>query len=385
MAMSKSVAEKNRYSECNKISLSRSVADVPISKLFFTISVFLLSLNFMLYCTGLAAGLKSQLRLVAVIGFVIALLFELRSIKLSVIEILIVGLLLISFLYHGESSLNLLLVVLFILVSRRLGEKYATKIIAVSAVILIALNLVLLFAHVLPDFSYISTKGRFRRTLGFENPNQTSLFFCAAITLVLIPKFRKSLFFAALFAFLLYIANVTDTRGLYACCIVFCTCYILFLLSYHFGHNGLPAVISTGVLAFVVVGSFALPLLENTPVNDLLSGRPSLFSAFASNLTISDWITGSPVNFSLDNFYLVAVANYGLPLLVLLLIVIQRAIVNLAIHAEVSKLAFICGVLAYSFVESFLFRPELLITLAFWCVVFCNAGIYEDLGSVPRD
>lgn len=356
------------------------------SKGCFTLATFLLAINVFLYSTGLVASAKEPMRIMALAALLAAFFLEARELRFSLAELLLLGMLICSVLIHGSGSFNLILVLLYGLVGRRLGQDYAKTILAWVTLVLVILSGAAIVFGLVSDYSYLSDTGRFRRTFGFGHPNYAAIFFSSLFACLLLPKFQKPLPIVLVTCVLLFVGYETDSRGLMACCFVFTLSVICFGLLYRRGFRRLPGVIATTLLLIVAAGSFLLPLFEGTVVDELLSWRPALFASFTQSLSTVDWLIGNPVDeFPIDNFFLVSVASYGLPVLILTLLFVLRAVISLAAHDSPVELAFICGTLSYSVVESFLFRPEFIVTMAFWILVFCNAiGDGRGVLNVPN-
>lgn len=93
----------------------------------------------------------------------------------------------VSLMLNGSMALNFVVIVLFAICA-----SYSLETIVKSAfrinVFLVLVMIVLMALHIVNNTSYVSTMGRLRYTLGFENPNVAALFYSSAIYLLLVSR-----------------------------------------------------------------------------------------------------------------------------------------------------------------------------------------------------
>ena len=145
----------------------------------------------------------------------------------------------------------------------------------------------------------------------------------------------------------------------------------------------LQGVVGIVLLYSVVVAAFALSLFANSEIDSILSYRPTYFFNALSNLSPIEWIFGSNAFIEVDNSYLVMVGHYGLPFLICAVAVLHKAILRSAEMGDLWTLSFIIAIVVIGSIESFLYRPELIVTLVFWAIAFKRAdyNFNDDSGS----
>lgn len=379
----KSLATVQEFSKTGQIGRQKvGYAATAVSFVLLTISAALLSSNFVLYNALSFDMIKNVVRIIAAAIMIVGLILDALSIKYMRTELLILSLLSMSILLNGESSLNLMLAMLFSVLARRHGEKRTVRMLCGCSIILVLAVVLMLSIGVTSDYSYVSTLGRYRRTLGFKNPNQTSLFFLALLALPIIStdiNKKKTVFLVSIP--LVYVARQTNSRGLIVSCISYLILLMLFALSKTNGKMIKRMVLT--ILYVSIAITLIQPHLANTNLDIMLSYRPTIFRRFFEEASLIELFLGKQIDYSLDNFYMVSIANYGIVITMVLIMTIQKALISISYKRDIYTLAFMCSLLTYAMIESFLFRPELIVTLIFWTIVVCNStsSIFESEGT----
>lgn len=360
-------------------SASALLEGTGVPFVLYAIGTFIICLNNLLYGTGILVETQLAFRVLSMVLFLVSLAFNIRNLRLTLPWIVVIGLVSVTVLLRGSSSLNFLAILLFCLCSSSFDLAKVLK--TLLAVALICFAFYFLFTAMGMVHWVISTYAtRTRNTLGFYHVNAAAVFFAAAFLLPLTLKKYRLRIILVCFLFSVAIFFVTDTRGL----LVFGALFLLLGLVFRIAFSKLKSTASKVVIPFAIlygsiVFSYLFPFIGGSRLDVLLSYRLSIFSDVLTSLDFLEVLFGSGVAPEIDNSYIVLLATYGAFFLILIVVFIHRAITQLINQENWCWLAFICSMLLYGVIESLLFRPELLITLAFWAIVFSNQKELSNL------
>lgn len=343
-----------------------------IGEKLFAGALYTLSINYLLYSTSNLLGLQTPLRLLSCGLLICAACFNFKKIRLDLLLILILGKSMLTCMLIGVEGLNLLLIVLVGMVASSYGMECCRRILYKLAIALIALY-VILWGIGLIHPGMTAYSGRVRNTLGFTNVNAASLFFIGVSLIPLSAKKRRILPAVASLVFIYAVIALTDTRSALLFSIALIALCLLFAVFERRGQWRYQFRMAQIVVIGAVAVSLLLPLLRATPLDALLSFRPSFFYSAIKGLSIVEIMMGASTPMEIDNSYLLFMFVYGAVTLFLLLLLLLRGVRGLAEQGEWVPLAFVCSMFLLGIVESCLYRPEPIITLAFWSYVFLGA------------
>ncbi len=345
-----------------------------------------LTLNYVFYWVLNLGFMRLPIRIAAVVFFSLSSLMNFKSLRFDVLFVPMVAISCICVLLHGSDALNMLAVLLFVLAVSPYSFNEALDILF-KCFLISAVVYLLALATGSAIITTTSHEGRIRNNLGFSQVNAASLFFLPLL-LLLYKKdkhFNIKLLSVAVFFISLY--ALTNTRSVLLSVFIFIFFYIIFLLMRKIKNLvPLQRIVGIVLLYLVVVAAFVLSLFANSEIDSILSYRPTYFFNALSNLSPIEWIFGSDAFIEVDNSYLVMVGHYGLPFLICAVAVLHKAILRSAEMGDLWTLSFIIAIVVIGSIESFLYRPELIVTLVFWAIAFKRAdyNFNDDSGSKPN-
>lgn len=344
-----------------------------ISKvLFFELPMFMLGLNYILYNALGVDSLKTVIRVVSIILIVMGYLLS-NNYKLTKKGFFAVGLAFMMVLINGTTSLNLLVAIVFaICVSEPINEVlHSAKRINIALSLLMG---VLLALHLVSNTGYVSTMGRLRFTLGFENPNVASLFYSSAIILFLVAqKERKitKIFIGLILSIVLYV--YTDSRTSFFALLLLCILELVFYVCDQRQYTNGRRVF--GKIALIVVDSlFTINLLsvffidKFMGLDELLSFRISTFSKMIASSGLKCFIIGGTTN-TVDNFYYILLFQYGVFVYLFVAIMTHIALKKCIKAEQDSLVSLLFTMFLVGMMESSIIRPEILVSLMVWKII----------------
>lgn len=355
-----------------KVKTAQEHTSNEIGEKLFAGALYTLSINYLLYSTSNLLGLQTPLRLLSCGLLICAACFNFKKIRLDLLLILILGKSMLTSMLIGVEGLNLLLIALVGMVASSYGMECCRRILYKLAIVLIALYIILWGIGLIhPGMTAYS--GRVRNTLGFTNVNAASLFFIGVSLIPLSAKKKRILPAVASLVFILVVIALTDTRSALLFSIALIALCLLFAIFEKKGKLRYQFRMAQIIVIGAVVMSLILPLLRSTPLDALLSFRPSFFYSALKGLSIIEVMMGASVPVEIDNSYLLFMLVYGAITLLLLLLLLLRSVRGLAEQGEWIPLAFVSSMVLLGLVEGCLYRPEPVVTLAFWSYVFLGA------------
>lgn len=202
---------------------------------------------------------------------------------------------------------------------------------------------------------------RYRYTLGFKNPNQLAIYyFTLAILSFLMIRTNKILAWISMLVSI-YIIYLSDSRTTLIGFFIF---IILILLK----HSAFTSIILKLTPFGALVITIIISLLKDTVFNNILSLRPEIYSDFINKFDGISILFGLNEDIIIDNFYLISFGTLGFIGLILLLAIITFY----NIKAKPEFYPFIITLFIMSIFESFLIRPEFLLSIVYLKIITEN-------------
>lgn len=353
---------------------------------FLDLPLFLLGINYVLYNALSMESMKIVFRMVAIILFLIGWILK-GNFKIDLKAFIAIILALISLILNGSMALNFTVLVLFAICA-----EYPIETIIKSAfrinVSLVLLMIILMVSHVVDNTSYISTMGRLRQTLGFENPNVAALFYSSAIYLFLASRRelkKRSVFVAFLLTAVIFL--YTNSRTSLVALLIFVGLELLYLIFEKKSMDKAKLIFGKCAVIFIDV-LFALNLISVFMINkfmvldQLLSYRISTFSRMINSAGLRCFLLGGTIK-TVDNFYYMLLFQYGIIIYVFVAYSTHAAMKKMIENLNIKYVALLVGLFLVAMMESSLIRPEILVSLVVWKVVLSEQTDYlmEDVGT----
>lgn len=335
---------------------------------FCDIPLLLLALNYVLYNALSYSEIKNPIRIAALLLVLVGWVIK-GEYHLSKTESIFAVLAILELIINGSQSLNLVALVFFAICSTREIEEDVKHMFVISLALCI-LMLTLTRLGLVTNKSYISTFGRARTTLGFNNPNVGALFFSSAIYLFLISRTKIRLLdigISCVFGFLIY--YFTNSRTALVSMAVFLLMIIIVVLR----ERGWKIAIEK-VCKVLVDMMFALNFLSIFFINKLMqfdvitSFRISSFHKMINEAGIKGFLIGGTIR-TVDSFYYMMIFSYGVIAYLVFAIFVHTAIKKLSEFKRYKMIAFLTAVFVCGIMESSIIRPEILSMLLVWKIV----------------
>lgn len=347
---------------------------------FLDIPLFLLGVNYMLYNALDLDSIKIVLRIAAisllVIGWILKGKFVIEKKTFLAMTMAILSLML-----NGSMALNFVVIVMFSICVTYPIDTIVTSAFRIN-MLLVIFMIVLIALHVVNNTRYISTMGRLRYTLGFENPNVAALFFSSAVYLLLVSRKKmKTIIIGIAFFMTVIVYYYTNSRTSLLALLVFVLLeYMYFVFQ---KRKMIHAEIIFGKCLILLADSlFILNLISVFMIEKfmrfdlLLSFRISTFSRMINNAGWRGLLIGGTSE-SVDSFYYMLLFQYGIFIYILVSISTHLALKKLVSKNEIKYVSLIVGLLLVAMMESSLIRPEILVTLVVWKIIFSRNNEYS--------
>lgn len=332
--------------------------------------MLLLGLNYLVYSAFGFDALRLPVRVMGMALLALSAMLNFRKLRFDFLYVPMLGIAAICVLMHGTDALNMLAVLLFVLAASPYDLRAVIGNLIGCFAICTCLYLAALASGGISSVSYVM-EGRTRNTLGFTNVNAASLYFLPLL-LALFRKNRHTVITASLVMLVFVgIYLLTNTRSALITVGAFFAARVLFsAMAIRKSPAFIRSVVGIVVLCGLVASAFAIPLLAGSDLDYVLSYRPTLFRDALKDFTPADWLLGSASFAEVDNSFIVMVGHYGLIFFVCAFCVLAKAIKRVSFAEDPWSFSFIIALVACGSVESFLYRPELIATLAFWLIAF---------------
>lgn len=280
------------------------------------------------------------------------------------------------FLMNGNVQvINLIFIVLLIFLFKNMKIEVILKFIFIVSICMIVLHFLIVELNLTSansQFKY-QVGDRIRFTFGFANPNSLAIFYASIFYStfyyysLVVKKFSIFAFLVILIALVMMYLSGSRTQLYTSVFFVFFT-----LIPYKLGALKLffRLILTVSPFIFTILSLIIAFQHDSIVVNEILSLRPILFFEFLSQFDEIYLFTGlkytaeSPI----DNAYILLFAACGLPLYTVIITLLSYQISK----SRVEFFPFILIVLVSSMFESFLIRPEFLISMLFYAFVFSD-------------
>lgn len=341
-------------------------------KVLLLISITLLCINYVLYHSISGYQLKSIVRFISFFFLILSIIIKnIKTIPRYMIFVFFLSIL--SIVFYSEALLNLsYLVLITYSLSINVEKKNVKKYLFIISIITIILYLSLLKLGVIHD-SVTNYNFRIRHTLGFDNPNAFSIIVASLFYLFFmnIKKYRI-LLSLIIIAINFYISFLLGSRTL-----LYST--IIFLILHFFSYNSnkfkkinllLTSKFFIRIFVFMLfISPFIICFMvsHNIIMDSFISGRSYLLFQYFEYHSLLNYLIGFSNVATVDNSYAIILCATG----VLGFMYSYKIIVN-SIISDKSNFPLIISLLFFGTMESILIRPESLISIYFWYIIFDN-------------
>ena len=317
-------------------------------------------------------SIKNYLRLGAITLLFIGWLLK-GNYKVAKKTFLAMSLAMLSLILNGARALNFAVLILFTICITYPIETIIKSTFRINA-ILVILMLILMACHVVNNTSYISSMGRLRYTLGFENPNVAALFYSSAIYLFIVSRKKinsLTIIFTVLMSFIVFF--YTNSRTSLLALLIFVILEVTYLILKK--RNMVNAEKIFGKCSILLVDIlFALNLFSVFTINKfmvfdkLLSFRISTFSEMINKSGMKCFLLGGTLE-TVDNFYYMLLFQYGIFIYMFVAISVHITLKKMITNNNLQYVALVVGLFLVAMMESSLIRPEILVTLVIWKII----------------
>lgn len=343
--------------------------------LFLDIPLLLLGLNYVLYNAFSFDLAKDLLRIVAVSLFVIGWILK-GNLILTKKEVFAIFLAVMAVIFNGTLALNFLLIVVFSVCVTFNTNNIISSSLKINGLLVLFMIILMLF-NVIDNKGYISSMGRLRYTLGFENPNVAALFYSSAIYLFIVSREKMKYSVAVLavvctIVLYYYTNSRTTLMALVAFLILESLNNIMKKRNMRFTRN----IFLFSSLYFVDF-LFLLNLVSIFSINqfmvfdEVLSFRISTFSRMINNADLGIFLFGGTLK-TVDNFYYMLLFQYGIFIYFFVAVLVHSSIKRMIKEENTKYIPLLVGLFLVATMESSLIRPEILVTLVVWKVIFLS-------------
>lgn len=349
---------------------------------FLDVPLFLLGMNYVLYNALSLDSMKTLFR----VGSILLLLtggFLKGKVVIEKKTFLAMVLALIALFLNGSVALNFVVIVLFAICAT-----YPIDTIIKSAcrinILLVLLMFVLMGLHIVNNTMYVSTMGRLRYTLGFENPNVAALFYDSAIYLFMVTRKKinkKVITFSFVATAMVY--YYTNSRTSLLALLIFVAIEAFFLLV---KTKKAQTIMGKCLILFIdvlfIINLVSVFIIEKFMVFDsLLSFRISAFSRMINNSGLRGLLFGGTVE-TVDNFYYMLLFQYGIFIYAFVAFSTHFAMKKMVDNNDIKYLPLFVGLFLVGMMESSLIRPEILVTLIVWKFIFASNEVIENNATI---
>lgn len=355
---------------------------INVSEILLELALFLLMLNFLLYQCFDMERVKDLVRYVALGIMAASVMMNIRQFRVdkSIVFYTLYCLLVIAL--GDGASINWPVLLLTVIVLRQVETDKVIDMLVRVSTLTIVIYFVLRFSGLINDHVYGAAYGRVRNTLGFSNVNSAALFFFSWVMLLFCRKKTNKFLLALSVIVLLWCMVETNTRSVIL--IAFIYFALMFLLE--------KAVMKLSSAAWarlskwfiiaeiaVVLLSVAYPLLLRffPGLDRITSFRLTYGTRALEVLTVRNWLFGGTGGGS-DNYFHVMISQYGAIAVLIELYFVAAATWHGMQQRDVCMVSYVLSLWLLSMMETFLFRPELTISVLFWGYVVKGFTVYQQ-------
>lgn len=356
---------------------------IDASDFMMELALFLLALNFLLYQCFDMDDVKDMVRFIAIGMMAVGVLLNLRSFRVDWSILLYTLFCLLTVALGKSVSINWPVLLVTVIALRQMDtDKVTNMLVRVTTVVVIA-YFALRVGGLIEDRVYGGASGRVRNTLGFSNVNAAALFFFSWTVLLFTQKKANRFLRVVSLVLFLWVVQQTDTRSVAVAFVLYVLVRLgLGVLAKHTKERGWKrlcvAVIFLEICVVVISVCYPLLLRLFPALDEFLSYRLTLGTRALQALNFRNWLFGGTGGGS-DNYFHVIVSQYGMIALLIELYFVAMATWNALRRRDVQLVSYVVSLWIMSLMETFLFRPELMIAVLFWFCVFrefeqCQSG-----------
>lgn len=357
---------------------------------FLDIPLFLLGMNYMLYNALAMDTMKTIFRVGAICLLLAGWILKGKFI-VDKKAFFAMALAMVSLMLNGSMALNFVVIVLFAICA-----SYSLETIVKSAfrinVFLVLVMIVLMALHIVNNTSYVSTMGRLRYTLGFENPNVAALFYSSAIYLLLVSR-KKLKGIVVIFAFLMtgVVFYYTNSRTSLLALLAFVALEGMYLFFEKRNMENALRIFGKCSIAIIdmlfILNLVSVFIIDKFMVFDaLLSFRISTFSRMINSSGIKCFLLGGTTA-TVDNFYYMLLFQYGIFIYIFVAISTHFAMKKMVTSRNCRYISLLVGLFLVAMMESSLIRPEILVALVVWKIILSgnNESLIESNTEINEE
>lgn len=347
---------------------------INASDFMMELALLLLMLNFLLYQCFDMDDVKDTVRIIAIGIMAIGVLLNLRAFRVDK-SILFYTLFCMMTVALGKSvSINWPVLLVTVIAMRSMDTNQVTNMLVRVSTVGVIVYFALRLGGRIEDYVYSGATGRVRNTLGFSNVNAAALFFFSWMVLLFTQKKENTFLRVLSLVLFLWVVQQTNTRSVAVAFVLYVLVRLLLgVLVRRTREKGWKRLCVVVVILeiCVVVVSISYPLLLRLfpALDEFLSYRLTLGTSALQTLNFRNWLFGGTGGGS-DNYFHVIISQYGMIALLMELCFVAVATWNALRRRDVQMVSYIVSLWTMSMMETFLFRPELMIAVLFWFCVF---------------
>lgn len=314
------------------------------------------------------------------------MIIDIKSLKVSYIEIIGVLLSLIPLMLgkFNTTTFNILVLFFFIILNKEIDTNEVIKMLINSLVIGVLFYLFLYMAGFTSNYSYV-LNGRVRNTFGFNNVNAFSSIVYSITMFFLVSRNRIKIFTLILLIISNYIIfKLTDSRSGFYSLIIYMV--LLFVQKILFSNKSIKNNFFVKssfliILNMPIIISVLFPFLikSNTDlINKLTSNRLSLFKNYIDDSKIINFVFGASQAQEVDNAFLVMLLTLGVGFFIYFILMVNKSTFNMYKLEKKFKISFVISFLYFSIFEGLLIRPEYILTILFWIIIFRYRNVKKE-------
>lgn len=341
--------------------------------IFLDVPLFLLGMNYVLYNALSLDSMKTIFRVGAILLLLIGWTLKGRFV-IGKKTFLAMALAMVAFLLNGSMALNFVVIILFSICVTYPIDKIIKSTFRIN-ILLVVIMIALMGLHIVNNTSYVSTMGRLRYTLGFENPNVAALFYASAIYLFLVSRKRiKLIVIGVSFAMTAIVYYYTNSRTSLLALLMFVALEGIFLFLQKKNMEKAQTVFGKFSIMFTdalfIINLVSVFVIDKFMVFDtLLSFRISAFSKMINSSGVRGFLLGGTTE-TVDNFYYMLLFQYGIFIYIFVAVSTHFAMKKMVINKDIKYISLFVGLFMVGMMESSLIRPEILVTLVVWKIIF---------------
>lgn len=342
-------------------------------ELFLSTPLFLLGSNYILYNAFGNNSFKNFLRILAILLLFTGWILQKRH-TLNRTQIVAIVIAIVVFLLNGFVAVNYAVAVSFSIFATENISETIRRAFRINLLLILILG-VGLVTHQIDNYRYISTTGRERWTMGFENPNVAALFYASAIFLFLLSRKKvgkMNIGVAMLMSGVIF--YYTDNRTTIVSLVIFCLYFSCMYLcrnnpKIQKNINNFCTIFVDALWILNLVSIFVINKFNS--LDALLSYRISSFGRMIGDAGLTGFLMGG-TRLTVDNFYYMFLFIHGVFPYIFMMIVTHRTMKRLVIAGHNDYIAFLLSSFLIGLMESSMLRPEIPFSLIVWKILLSD-------------